>query len=137
MKRKIQYNKGVTRTDDCLVTSQSHLTMLTAVRISPPQFYIWQKSGCGIGYSRFVFQNGKLDNDCWDETQSKLFKFYWPIVLQRITMNKKLSKSLHAWNSPYTHETHQPNVAGVCIALNHSVKHKRKMAILGIKLTGK
>jgi len=37
------------------------------------------------------------------ETLPKRFMwstFYWPINFQRITMNKKLSKSLHIWNSP-------------------------------------
>jgi len=50
------------------------------------------------GYSLFVFRNEKLDMVV--ETLPKLFmwaKFYWPIDFQRITMNKKLSKSLHTW----------------------------------------
>jgi len=36
----------VTRIDTCLVTS--HSTISTGVRIYPTQFYIWQKTGCGI-----------------------------------------------------------------------------------------
>ena len=44
IKRKTKYNKGVTRTMDCLVTSLS--TMLIVVRCSPNQFYVWQKTGC-------------------------------------------------------------------------------------------
>ena len=43
-----------------LVTS--HSTMLIVVRCSPTQFYIWQKTGCGIRYClSFETQNWK----CW------------------------------------------------------------------------
>ena len=50
IKRKTKYNEGVTRTEDCLVTS--HLTMLIGlvVRCSPTQFYICQKTGWGLRY---------------------------------------------------------------------------------------
>jgi len=34
-------------------------------------------------------------------------KFYTPTGFQHITMNKKLSKSLHTWNSPNKHFEHQ------------------------------
>jgi len=38
IKRKTKYNKGVARSDDCLVTC--HSSMLTVGDISPTQFYI-------------------------------------------------------------------------------------------------
>jgi len=62
IKRKFKYNKVVTRTEDCLVTSQSHSTLLIVGRFSPTQFYIWQKTGCGILYFlSFEIENWK----CW------------------------------------------------------------------------
>jgi len=81
--KKNQIQQGVTRTDNCLVTS--HSTILTVVRISPTQFCIWQKTGCGI--RSFVLRDGKLDVVV--ETLPKLFmwaKFYWSRDFQRITM---------------------------------------------------
>jgi len=62
IKRKSKYNKGVTLTEDCIVTSQTHSTMLIVVRFSPTQFYIWQKTGCGIQY----FLSFETENwNCW------------------------------------------------------------------------
>jgi len=60
IKRKTKYNKGGTRTEDCLVTS--HSTMFIVVRCSPTQFYIWQKTGCRKRYFlSFETKNWK----CW------------------------------------------------------------------------
>ena len=60
IKRKTKYNKGVTRTEDCVVTS--HSIMLIVVRCSPTQFYICQKTWCGKRYFlSFETENWK----CW------------------------------------------------------------------------
>jgi len=64
IKRKINYNKGVTRIDNSLVTC--HSTILTVVIISPTQFYIWQKTGGGI--RSFCPSKWKTGNGCWDTT---------------------------------------------------------------------
>jgi len=50
IKRKTKYSKRVTRTDDCLVTSHSTMLTLNSSEISPTQFYICPKTGCGIRY---------------------------------------------------------------------------------------
>jgi len=47
IKRKTKYNKGVTRTDDCLVTS--HSTMLTLVRFLQLSFISGRKLDTGYG----------------------------------------------------------------------------------------
>jgi len=60
IKRKKKYNKGVSGTEDVLITS--HSSMLIVVRCSPTQSYIWQKTGCGIRYFlSFETENWK----CW------------------------------------------------------------------------
>jgi len=52
IKRKTKYNKGVTQTEYCLITS--HSNMLTVVKwdVLPLSFMsaVWQKTGCGIWY---------------------------------------------------------------------------------------
>jgi len=50
IKRKTKYNKGVIRTDDWLVTSHSNMLALDSSDISPTQFYICSRTGCGIRY---------------------------------------------------------------------------------------
>jgi len=54
----------VTRTDNYLITY--HSTILTVVIISPTQFYIWQKTGCGI--RSFYPPKRKTGIGCWDTT---------------------------------------------------------------------
>jgi len=93
IKRKNKYNKGITQTDDYLVICQS--TMLTVARFL-------QLSFCIGDTILFVLRNKKLDM-LVVETLPELFtwaKFHCPTDFQRVTMNKKLSKSLHTWNSP-------------------------------------
>jgi len=60
IKRKTKYNKGVTRTDDCLVTS--HSTMLTVVRIFQSSFISGRKLDAGYG----TFLSFETENwICW------------------------------------------------------------------------
>jgi len=88
----------VTRTDNCLVTF--HSIIWTVARISLTRFYIRQKTGCGIR-SFCPWRRKSGCGCCWDTNQTFMWSnFYWPINFQRITMNKKLSKSLHTWNLP-------------------------------------
>jgi len=42
------------------------VTTLTVVRTSPTQFYIWQKTGCGI--QSFCPSKRKTGCGCWDTT---------------------------------------------------------------------
>jgi len=40
--------------------------MLAVVRISPTQFQIWQKTGCGI--RSFCLSKRRTGDGCWDTT---------------------------------------------------------------------
>jgi len=83
IKRKTKYNKGVTRTEDCQVTSQFPLDHVDIdiiaglVRCSPTQFDICQKTGCEIRYFlSFETENWK----CWLWRKFIIMwaQFYWP-----------------------------------------------------------
>ena len=110
IKGKTTYNKGVTRTEDCLFTS--HSTMLMVVRLSPTQFYMWQKTGYGIRYFlSFETENWK----CW------LLRHYLNFLCELNFIGQQIF-NVSPWttNCPnlYTHETHQPNLTYIQIVLN-------------------
>ena len=92
-----------------LVTS--HSSMLIIVRCSPTQFYIWQKTGCGIWYFlSFQTENCK----CW------LLRLYLNFLCELNFMGQHIF-DVSPWtrNCPnlYTHETHQPNLTYIQVVL--------------------
>jgi len=72
--------------------------------ISPTQFYIWQKTGCGIRY----FLSFETENwMCW------LLRYYLNFLCELNFVGQQIFKvSSRTRNCPhlYTHETHQPNL---------------------------
>ena len=109
IKSKTKCNKGVTRTDDCLVTC--HSTMFIVVRCSPIQFYIWQKTGCGTRY----FLSFETENwICW------LLRHYLNFLCELNFIGQHIF-NVSPWtrNCPnlYIHETHRPNLAYIQVVL--------------------